>query len=219
MTSSTFFTFALPGAFTFSLIAAACGGTVATAPPREPASVDATRADVDSYAQLAASVSGRANEYRDAIMSASMTMMQCRSVHDAYDADVRPWLDHMAQMSDAMDKLMDDHGGATAADTSCVAAAMMGELDHHRAVACSAADLSTNQAEVTRHVGAMLLDTDHMASRCNQAMTGLDDGTWQWGQMMDGCSDWDGCCASMMSDCCGGIGMMGGGDDRACCGS
>jgi hypothetical protein len=176
----------------------------------------ATTGDIASYQQLATNVQDGATTYRANMMApGTVTTADCQRVHDAYDAQLRPWVSQMVQMSGSMDHYIDDHGGAGVADLGCVSAAMMYEIDRHHTAACTAADIGANRTEAGRHVDAMLSYGGHMWDRCDQMMRGLDAGNWGWEPKMHGCEDWDGCCSSMMHDgCCGGMGRMHGG---ACC--
>jgi hypothetical protein len=85
-----------------------------------------------------------------------------------------------------MDAAMAARGGAAYADMSCVASAMMAELDAHRAVACTFATVGEDQAEAARHAGVMTSYASHLAERCG-AMIG---GSMMGGPMMGGGHAW-----------------------------
>jgi hypothetical protein len=172
--------------------------------------------DIATYLQLAEKVQSRATSYRTAMIApGTATAADCQRVHDEYDAEMRPWVSQMVQMSRSMDRYMNDHGGASVADHACGSATMMYELDQHHAVACGLADVAADRAEATRHVDAVMAYGGHMWGRCDQMMRGADTGSWSWGPMMDGCGEWDGCCTGMMhGGCCGE--MMRGTHNECC---
>jgi hypothetical protein len=77
----------------------------------------ATTGDIASYQQLATNVQDGATTYRANMMApGTVTTADCQRVHDAYDAQLRPWVSQMVQMSGSMDHYIDDHGGAGVAD-------------------------------------------------------------------------------------------------------
>lgn len=171
----------------FVLAFAACGGSTSSSGTM---GTGATGSDITTYQQLATSTRSAATSYRASMTGADVTPASCQVIHDRYDGQVRPWLSQMMQMAREMDDFMDAHDGTTAADMSCVSAAMMDELDHHRSTACAFADLSADQAEAARHSGAMVSYSDHMFDRSGEMMNGSHGGAWSWGSMMDGCQDW-----------------------------
>lgn len=189
------------------VLGAACGSSGESSSNSTPANTS----DITTYQQLATNVQNGATTYRTTMMAPTTTVADCRRVHDAYDAQVRPWVSRMVQMRGAMDQYMNNHGGASVADFSCTSATMMYELDRHRTAACTSADISANRTEASGHVDAMLSYGGHMWDRCNQMMRGTNAGNWSWGSMMSGCETWDGHCSGMMHDACcqGPGGMMG----------
>lgn len=147
----------------------ACGGP-STSP--QPDTGVASSATIAQYQDLTASVQSAALSYGSAMGGPGMTLGACASAHDAYDAQVRPWISQMVQMSGAMDAYMDAHSGYAYADMVCVANAILQELDAHRLVACTFPTLSGDQTEVSRHVGVMTSYTGHLYDRCGQMMGG-----------------------------------------------
>lgn len=177
----------------------------------------ATTDDIAGYEQLSLEVQDGARTYRQVMMTlATGAAAECRRIHDQYDAQVRPLVSQAVHLAGAMDRYMDEHGGADAADYSCVSTAMMSELDRHHAAACVRSDLAGNQAEADRHAAAMLSYGGQLSARCDQMMRGIESGHWDWEPMMRACNSWDGCCSDMMhagrGD--GSAGMMG---SAACC--
>lgn len=173
--------------------------------------------DISTYRQLVVKAQEGARAYRTGMMALeTATVDDCQRVQDTYDAEVRPAVSQLVQMSKRMDRYMGYYGGDDVADHACVSAAMASELDRHRTAACTSADLGANQDEAGRHVEVMLAYGQHMWDRCDQMMRGSDSGDWGWGPMMDGCSDAAGQCIGMRdADCHGG--MMGEMHGRACC--
>lgn len=175
----------------------ACGGGGSGGSGSTPAS----SSGVTQYKQLSLQVQSAANGYAQTMTASGVTTVAaCQTAEDQYDAQVRPWISQMVQMSGGMDDLTSMHGGSMEADMGCDANAMMQELDHHRAIACASSDLATDRSEATRHVQAMTGYAAHAIDRCDQALTGMSGGGWSWSPMMSGCQ--------MTS---GGGGMMPGG--------
>lgn len=98
----------------------------------------------------------------------SMTVAGCAAAHDAYDAQVRPWISQMVQMSGAMGDFIDAHDGSAFADMSCVASAVLADLDAHHLVACTFASLNGDQAEAARHAEVMASYAAHVYDRCGR---------------------------------------------------
>ncbi|HEX9052428.1 MAG TPA: hypothetical protein VF841_18015 [Anaeromyxobacter sp.] len=132
----------------------------------------ASSAAITQYQDLTASVQSAAVTYGTTMSDPAMTAGGCAAAHDAYDAQVRPWISQMVQMSGAMDAFMDAHNGYAYADMACVANAMLQELDAHRTVACTFSTLGGDQTEASRHVGVMTSLTGHAYDRCGQMMGG-----------------------------------------------
>lgn len=154
------------------LTVVACGGGSSS----HAGPTGASSATITQYQDLTASVQSAAVAYAVTMAGQGMTAGACAAAHDAYDAQVRPWLSQMAQMSGAMDAYMDAHDGASYADMACVANAMTSELDAHRLVACTFPTLGGDQTEVSRHVGVMTSFTGHVYDRCGQMLGGQS--TW-----------------------------------------
>lgn len=152
-----------------TIAATACGGSAGTA--------GANSATIAQYQDLTASVQSAALSYGTTMGGPSMTAGGCAAAHDAYDAQVRPWISQMVQMSGSMDAFIDAHNGYGYADMACVANAMLQELDAHRLVACTYPTLSGDQTEAARHVGVMTSYTGHVYDRCGQMMGGQ----YTWG--------------------------------------
>ena len=157
---------------------------------------DVDTSKIASYQELVTQVDTAAAGYRTAMMDPSTSMASCASIHDRYDAQVRPLVEQMMQMASDLDAFMTMHGGGGVADLECDATDMMDELDAHARVACSWPALADDRDEATRHVGAMTGYADHAQERCQEMQQGLDGDGWHWGGMMGGCT--------------AGCGMMGG---------
>lgn len=158
----------------------ACGGS-STSP--QPGTGVASSATIAQYQDLTADVQSAAVSYGTTMGGPGMTVGGCAAAHDAYDAQVRPWISQMVQMSGAMDAYMDAHNGYAYADMVCVANAMLQELDAHRLVACTFPTLSGDQTEVSRHVGVMTSYTGHLYDRCGQMLGGQ----YMWGPPAPAC--------------------------------
>ncbi len=158
-----------------TIAATACGGGAGTS-PTTPRTV-ADNATIAQYQDLTSAVQSGAVSYGGTMGAPSMTLGGCAAAHDAYDAQVRAWITQMVQISASMDAFMDAHGGSAYADMTCVANAMLQELDAHQLVACTFPTLSGDQTEAARHVGVMTSYTGHVYDRCGQ-MTG---GQYMWG--------------------------------------
>lgn len=178
-----------------------------------------TTDEVATYQQLALQVEDAATSYLAAMDSPSTdTVAECQALHDAYDAEVRPWVTQLVDMSDTMDHYMQSHDGGSVADHGCTSTTMMYELDRHLATACASSDPAANRTEAAHHVDAMHAYGEHLSDRCEQIMSGADSGDWAWGPALSGCEEWDGCCSGAIHDgCCGDPGGMMGGMHHGCC--
>lgn len=157
----------------------ACGST-----SKEAA---ADEAQVVAYQDLADRVQTAALTYRATMGGPGMTAAGCSAAHDAYDAQVRPWLSDMVQRSGAMDDLIVAHDGAGYADMGCVTSAMMADLDAHRLAACTFGTLSEDRAESYRHADVIASYGAHVYDRCGQMTGGLGGRGYMWGPMAPGC--------------------------------
>jgi hypothetical protein len=191
--------FVLSSAVTSVVIVAALGCGTSSNDAR-PQSSDS---DVNVVQELAVNVEVATSAYQSTMMNASTTAGACKSIHDQYDANVRPSASQLMQMSGKIDDDLSHHGGTAVADDRCVSATMMDELDYHRSVACTTTDISEIRAEAARHITAMRIYADHMWQRCNQ-LRGTSDGGGLSGfmSMMQGCENWDGHCSTMMHEGC-----------------
>lgn len=158
----------------------ACGGSSTS-----PGSDD--KAQIATYQDLSGRVQSAALSYGATMSAPTVTVAGCSAAHDVYDAQVRPWVSQMVQMSGAMDGFIGAHDGAAFADMSCVANAMLADLDAHRRVACTFARLSDDQAEAARHAGVMTSYSAHVYDRCGQMMGGIGGHGYMWGPNAAGC--------------------------------
>ncbi len=156
-----------------ALLTVGCGGS-SNGPSTGPTA--ANGAAISQYQDLTSRVQAAALSYGTTMAGPGVTLSSCAGAHDAYDAQVRPWISQMVQMSGSMDAFMDAHGGNAYADMACVANAMLQELDAHRLVACTFPTLGGDQTETARHVGVMASYTGHVSDRCGQ-MSG---GQYMW---------------------------------------
>lgn len=106
--------------------------------------------DVAAYQKLAADVSVAVEKH--AGNTRTLGPQDCPAEMGRYEADVRPLLERMTDMSVEMDAHMRDMGRSGFADMQAGCRAMTAELDDHLAAACAAGDI---QAETTRHASAM----------------------------------------------------------------
>lgn len=204
-----------------SVIFVGCGGRGGGSPSGSGSSASgsssggtaSTTSDITTYQQLSSDTQAAVDGYRTSMADAAVHAGDCQSVHDRYDADVRSSVTRMVQMAGGMDAFMDDHGGSTVVDVSCLSATMMDELDFHRSTACSFGDLAHDRAEVVRHTAAMTSYIGHARDRCEEML-----GHGSWAPAMHGCEDWAHTCCSgeMHSACCGGM-TSGAAMSHTCC--
>jgi hypothetical protein len=169
-----------------ALAAWACGGSTRG----EPGTTNETStvaSDLTTFEDASTAAQGAVTSYEQNVGRDDLTVVMCRSVHAAYDAQMRPLVAQMILMAREMDDTIVAHGGLSSADIACVAAAMMAELDHHRAIACTYAEVTRDRGEAVRHARAMLSFGSHISERSGEMQRGIDDGTWTWGAMMAGC--------------------------------
>lgn len=204
-----------------ALLAAACGSTPASGPANS-GTVSATSAEITEYQNLSRQVQSAATAYGARMNGTAVTIANCKTIHDQYDAEVRPWISRMAQMAGDLDAFVSNHGGGAAADVTCASASMLNEIDHHRSVACTFSSLAADQDEAARDASAIMSYASHARARCREMLGNGGGSCCNWSPMMNGCANWSStCCSSMMRwGCCGGMmtggGMMHGG---SCCGS
>lgn len=123
-----------------------------------------TGVDTRAYTALAQQISSSAAAYAAAAGSTS-DVPSCQSGHAAYDAHMGPMLDHLHAMSGDMDRQM---GMMAYGDMMCGADAMLAELAHHDAAACTSTDMTANHAEAARHAAAMEAWAEHQRASCAQ---------------------------------------------------
>ncbi len=163
----------------YLLLTTGCGGGLM--------GTDLDPADITAYRDAVDGMASASTTYRAAMMEPSMTVAGCAGVHDRYEQEVRPLIEHVMERAAAMDGFMGSHHGAGVEDMQCVASAMMRELDMHAAIACSWPDLDGDRSEAARHVDAMTRYTDHTRTRCSEMLDGLAGRGWRWDVMMSGC--------------------------------
>jgi hypothetical protein len=153
-----------------ALAVAACGGASGS-------SSNGNLAKVEQLNTLAQDVSTTATTY--GTQAGGMTDgTTCTGDETTYDGQVRPMIDEMQAMGPAMDQMMGSLGRSGDADMSCAAAAMMAELDRHRAAACaSTTDMGPNMTEAQQHVAAMKGWADHQLVRSYDMGTMMGSGT------------------------------------------
>lgn len=140
---------------------AACGGSDGSSGP-------ASAAEVRDFSASARAISSAATAH--GTTAAAMTDRDaCTSEESAYDARVRPILDHMASRSEAMDEQMSSMGRSADADMTCATDALRAELDLHASIACaSRTDMGPNRTEAARHVQAMTEWAEHQRVRSEE---------------------------------------------------
>ncbi len=204
-------------------LGAACGSTTSPGGGTSDGGTGSSSSAITTFHTLDANTLTAVDDYRTSMTAPGVTLASCQSIHDRYDAEVRPWIVQMVGMAGQMDDFIDNHGGAAVADVRCASSTMLDELDYHRSIACTLATLGADQSEAIRHANAMNTYGSQISARCVQMLTAANGGACcNWVRMMDGCEGWSTtCCSSMMhSSCCGGMTgggghMMHGGD---CCG-
>jgi len=137
-------------------------------------------------------------------------MASCNSAESQYDAQVRPMVQRMEDMSGSMHSMMDSQGAGSHGDMSCMSGAMRAELAQHKAMACASADMAANQAEAMRHADSMEGYAAHQRARAEEMMSMMGGGMMgggsgtsdagmmggfyravDGGYMMDGGFSWD----------------------------
>ncbi|HEU4382002.1 MAG TPA: hypothetical protein VFR85_00765 [Anaeromyxobacteraceae bacterium] len=111
---------------------------------------------MSAYRNLASQISGAVARHQ--ANSAALGAAECPAERTRYGAEVRPMLERMEVMSIDMDAHLREMGCPGSAEMQATCQAMLGELDDHLAVACSANDVA---AEATRHQVAMDSMLDH----------------------------------------------------------
>jgi hypothetical protein len=169
-----------------ALAAWACGGkTVGEGGTTNATSTVAS--DLTTFENSTTTAQAAVTSYEQSMGRDDLTVAMCRSLHDAYDAQVRPLVSQLILMAREMDDEMVAHGGLSSADIACVAASMLAELDQHRAVSCTWAEITHDQAEAVRHSRAMISFGVHISDRAGEIQHGIDSGTWSFGSMTNGC--------------------------------
>jgi hypothetical protein len=144
------------------VVLAACGGG------GSGDSGPATTGQVQDFAASAQAISSAASSY-GTTAAVMPDRAACTADQGAYDAQVRPLLEHMRSGSGAMDQQMSSMGRAADADMSCGTEAMTAELDLHASIACaSPTDMGPNESEAARHVQVMTAWADHQRVRAEQ---------------------------------------------------
>ncbi len=154
----------------------ACGGG------GDGGSGSVTAADVQDFGASAQAIASAASSYGTRAADVP-DRAACTADQGAYDAAVRPLLEHMRSGSGAMDGQMSSMGRGADADMACGTEAMTAELDLHASIACaSPADMGPNEGEAARHVQVMTAWADHQRVRAEQmgstmGMGGMPGGT------------------------------------------
>lgn len=82
-------------------------------------------------------------------------MAVCTSERDRYEAEARPIVTEMQEMSEDMDDCMMAMGRDSMADMQTNCARMSDELDAHMGAECQSGNLDQELAEIKRHCDAM----------------------------------------------------------------
>ncbi len=152
-----------------ALLASGCGSNMSH-----------TNADVQAYQALALGVSSGVQSYRSQA-AAMADLASCNGAASQYDAQVRPMVQRMEDMSGSMDTMMDSQGRGSHGDMGCMSAAMRAELDEHKTMACASADMAANQAEATRHADSMEGYAAHQQARAEEMMSMMGGGMMSGG--------------------------------------
>lgn len=111
--------------------------------------------------------------------TAAMTdMAACTAERDRYEAEARPIVDRMRDLSAGMDDCMMAMGRDSTADMQQTCGGMNDELTSHMGAACASSDLTRERAETERHCNAM--------RQMAQQEMGRADNMMQSGGMMSG---------------------------------
>jgi hypothetical protein len=105
-------------------------------------------------------------------------MAGCTAERDRYEAEVRPIVDKMRDLSTGMDDCMMAMGRDSMADMQKTCGGMTDELTTHMGAACESSDLSQDRAESERHCNAMRRMAEQEIGRADNMM--------QRGGMMSG---------------------------------
>lgn len=163
------------------VVLAACGGD------GSGDSGPVTAGEVQGFSASAQAISSAASSY--GTTAASMPdRAACTTDQSAYDARVRPLLEHMGSDSGAMDHQMSSMGRAADGDMTCGTEAMTAELDLHASIACaSPTDMGPNESEAARHVQVMTAWADHQLVRAEQVGSMMGMGGMQGGAITGTC--------------------------------
>jgi len=99
-------------------------------------------------------------------------MAACTAERDRYEADVRPIVDRMRDMSAGMDDCMMAMGRDSMADMQTTCGGMNDELTTHMGAACTSSDLAQDRAEADRHCNAMRQMAQQEMGRADNMMQG-----------------------------------------------
>jgi hypothetical protein len=144
------------------VVLAACGG--GGSGDSGPVTAD----EVLDFSASAQAISSAASSY-GTTAAVMPDRAACTTDQSAYDAQVRPLLEHMRSGSGAMDEQMSSMGRGADADMTCGTEAMTAELDLHASIACaSPTDMGPNESEAARHVQVMTAWADHQRVRAEQ---------------------------------------------------
>ena len=163
----------------FSLVAllglAACGGGAGTVNPGA----------VAAYQRAALSASSAVTTYQSATQ-AMATSADCEAAVQQYAAQMGTAIQGMRQQSSSMDDHMQSMGQSVAADMTCGAEVMAGQLQQHLGVACSSTDMAQNRTVAAQHCQEMIADADHLQMRAAGMEAMVGDGGAGGGMMGNG---------------------------------
>ncbi len=133
---------------------AACGGR--------------SEADVAAYKETVQQTLAAVAAHRERSQAAT-TPDACLAEHHRYDAEVRPRVLRMQELSTGMDDCMRSRGRADWADMGGMCSSMTGELDQYQTSACALSDTALDRGETARHCDVMEGYGRRASDRANNA--------------------------------------------------
>jgi hypothetical protein len=110
--------------------------------------------DVTAYRQANQELAATVRTHQERTR-ATTTQQECVDEQRRYEADARPRVERLRQMSGNLDGCMRSSGRPDWADMGAMCGSMMVELDHYNSTACTSLDHGSNLTELDRHCDVM----------------------------------------------------------------
>lgn len=127
--------------------------------------------DVAAFRQLNEQLVAAVDTHQNNTM-AMADMAACTAERDRYEAEARPIVDRMRDMSAGMDDCMMAMGRDSMADMLETCGGMNDEFTTHMGAACASSDLAQELAETERHCNAMRQMAQQEMGRADNMMQG-----------------------------------------------